>query len=242
MRIPSLAFLILAAFATAGAAADLEVSHQAVRNADLAMAKAVADGDAAGFRSWIGDAAVFLGGSSPRTGPDQIAAAWARFLDPEDPLSLAWEPTRDWLAASGELAATVGDYTLRYPGADGAPATETGRYLSVWSQGADGRWRIVADGTLSAEEPAPLQLSPEQLHDWLPDFAPGTELSIERRHQSSATAKSGDLAYTVGTTSVRAGSGDGVREGRGTVLTLWVFGDGGWIAVAEAATPLRPAD
>jgi ketosteroid isomerase-like protein len=162
MRIPGLCLLVLAALAPAAAAEDLAAAHQAVRDADLGMAKAVAAGDADGFRAWLDDGAVFLGGASILNGPDQIAAGWKRFLDPEDPLSLAWEPTRVWLAASGELAATTGDYTLHYPGADGALATQTGRA--------------------------------------------------------------------------------GVREGRGTVLTLWIQGNGGWIAAAEAATPLRPAD
>ena len=151
------------------------------------------------------------------------------------------------ITASGELASTVGDFILRYPAADGELGSQPGRYLSVWSKGEDGRWRVVADGTLSSDEPPPLQLGAEQLHAWLPDFAPDVELAIERRHQRSATAKSGDLTYTVGIYSVRARSGDDTRgddtrEGRGAYLTLWIAGDGGWTAVAEAASPVRPAD
>jgi len=242
MRAMTSSLLLLLTAASTSFADDLDRAREAVRNADLAMAKAVADGDAGGFRSWLGDDAVFLGGASVHSGPDQIVAAWSGILDPENPTSLAWEPTRVWLAASGELASTVGDFTLRYPGAGGELAAQDGRYLSVWSKGGDGRWRIVADGTLSSDHPAPLELSPEQLHDWLPELAPDTELAIERRHQRTATAKSGDLAYTVGTYSVRASSGGDRREGRGSYLTLWVSGDGGWTAVAEAASPVRPAD
>lgn len=234
--------ILVAATAAGETEPDLAAAREAVRAADLAMAAAVAGGDAEGFRSWIGAEAAFLGGTSVLNGPDEVAAAWARFLDPEDEMSLSWEPTEVTVAASGELAFSIGDFVLRYPGAGGEIGTQSGEYLSVWSRGEDGRWRAVADGTLTSRDPGPVELSWAELRRLRPELAAGGPLAIERRHRRLAVATSGDLAYSLGVRTVRAGGGEGEAVWQGAVLTVWRReGDGPWRAVAEAAAPLRPA-
>ncbi|MDQ4076677.1 MAG: DUF4440 domain-containing protein [Chloroflexota bacterium] len=88
---------------------------------------------------------------APTVGREANREAWARFFRRPN----ATHPlTTDTLvlAASGDLAYTLGRWAVNYEG-PGGPVAAGGRYLAVWRP-VDGAWRIVA---LSANthQPAP---------------------------------------------------------------------------------------
>jgi len=213
---PSLRSVLLSlAFVPASVLAEQPPSPaDDVRAADVAFDRAVADHDAEAFKSLIADHAVFLGSGAIR-GPEAVAAAWTRFLDPTSGFSLRWQPVEATAASSGELAFTIGEYTLTAPSDDG-PQTQTGRYVTVWEKSDDGRWRVVADGSL-------LELAtliPESAEEGRVYFEPDVE----------QIAESDDLSYEIGEYTV---SGEG--GGTGLYFKVWKQ----HLLAAESGTPRR---
>ena len=110
------------------------------RRADLAMNDAVAARDAAGFGRHVAEDAIFFSGAGPVAGTAAVVADWVDYLTPGGP-TLTWAPDRVEASSGGDVAFTWGGWT--YTAKDGAPLT--GRYLTAWRRGADGRLRAVLD-------------------------------------------------------------------------------------------------
>jgi ketosteroid isomerase-like protein len=66
---------------------------------------------------------------------------------------LELELTTTEVSVSGDLAYEIGTNRLKTQTGDAAPVVSTGRYLVVWRQGNDGKWRIQADCPIP--DPAP---------------------------------------------------------------------------------------
>ncbi len=141
--VPALLVALLAIPAAAGPLAELEASFQ----------EALASKDVERFLSfWAEDGTVFTPGAPAAKGREAILAFWKPILENEH-AALRWTPVFEEVASSGDLGFTHGSYVLESKGEDGAPATRTGKYLSVWRKGKDGRWRVVAD--IGMPDPAP---------------------------------------------------------------------------------------
>lgn len=56
---------------------------------------------------------------------------------------LSWTPTEIFVANSGDLGASWGDFVLS--DASGALKPVTGRYVTVWRKGKDGLWKALMD-------------------------------------------------------------------------------------------------
>jgi len=124
---------------------DLEKERAAVRAADKAFANAVALRDRELFASFIAEDATFLGGGLTQ-GRDAIVVDWGIFFVAGGQGTITWEPHTVEVAASGDLAYTLGDFEVRSIGPDGQRHKSTGTYVSIWRKGADGSWRVVVDG------------------------------------------------------------------------------------------------
>lgn len=122
--------------------------ESAFRDADSAMAAACAARQLASFRGFLDGASVFVTRGGPVRGPDEIAAAWAPFFEAGGPV-LRWGPEEGWASRDGALGVTSGPFTLVQEGAEAV----TGRYLTVWRRGEDGRLRVAFD--LSRRPPLP---------------------------------------------------------------------------------------
>lgn len=108
-----------------------------VRRAELAFAR-VADerGIRAAFLAWLTEEArVFT--------PRMVTAKAQYGPEPGDPGHLAWYPEAMGLAASGDLAWSLGPWS--YAVKKGGPAIVNGHFLSIWRRQADGGWKVVAD-------------------------------------------------------------------------------------------------
>ena len=125
----------------------------ALREADRAMARAVAAHDAAAFAALVDEEALWGGPASLLDGRAAVAASWARFTGPGG-ASLRWAPVEAVLSSSGDLGYTVGTWRLEQKGPDGKVQSAEGRYLTVWRKGKDGAFRAVFDMGLEPPGPA----------------------------------------------------------------------------------------
>ncbi len=242
VALPLLALLgvSVAGPAAAPAASAPVPPEQAVQAADRALAAAVAGHDQEAFGALVAPDAVFLGSRATR-GRDAVLAAWAPFFATGGP-TLAWAPTEGRAAASGELAYTVGQYTLTLPGREGAePTVDRGRYVTVWTRDGDGRWRVALDGSLAASRSEAI----EAALAGRAGFAPGTGWTVSwRPAERVLRSTAGDLAIALEGYELRVvGEGGAETALGGTGFQVWRReGDGPWKAVLSSLTPPRPAE
>jgi len=214
---------------TASEAPDPRV---AVVQADRDLAAAVADGDVEAFAALVAEDAVFLSGTGMLRGRAAVVEGWTPLMAPDRAAELTWAPKGVRMAQSGELAYTIGGYglTVRPPG--GEPVTSEGQYLSVWSLGEDGVWRVVADGPLRRDRAAFLEVALEKQGR----LGPGVGAVFEFRPERTVESSAGDVSYTVGVYEARRVNADGSEES---------LADGGWLSVwaldpAKSETVLLP--
>jgi ketosteroid isomerase-like protein len=117
---------------------------------ETSFAQAVADHDAAAFAGHLHPDAVFIGGDGTAThGAAAIAADWAGIIEGKG-VVLHWYPDAVEVGADGRLALSRGPYWMEIPAEAGKPASTTryrsGRFVSTWLRGDDGRWQVVFDG------------------------------------------------------------------------------------------------
>jgi uncharacterized protein (TIGR02246 family) len=128
-----------------GESPDLDEERAAVRAADIAFAEAVARRDRDLFASFIAEDATFLGGGLTQ-GRDAIVVDWGIFFAAGGPATITWAPHTVEVAASGDLAYTMGGFEVRSTGPDGQRHKSTGTYVSIWRKDEDGSWKVVVDG------------------------------------------------------------------------------------------------
>lgn len=124
--------------APAANAVVLDGPHaDAVRAAEVAFARTMADRDFEAFLTFIAADAVFFAGNRPLRGRDAIGEAWRPFFEgAEAPFS--WTPDVVQVLDAGGLAFSSGPVTA-------ASGEAAGRFNSVWRQEPDGRWRVIFD-------------------------------------------------------------------------------------------------
>jgi len=211
---------------------------ESVKAADRALAAAVAAGDAEAFGALLAEDALFLGGGVLR-GREAVVAGWAPFLEEGGRLRLAWEPEEAVVAASGDLAYTVGAYTLTARAEDGSESVTPGRYLSVWTREGDGPWRVAADGSLVEDAARALAAILERRSG----TGPGAAVTAAWRPVRTLVAASGELAVDLGSYRVEAGemaAGEAPAAAAGAYFTVWRREAGGWTLAAESASPPAP--
>src|SRR2546430_16203848 len=59
--------------------------------------------------------------------------------------SLGWTPAKADVGKGGDVGYTTGTYAMTMKNAAGNPATEAGKYVTVWKKQADGSWKVVED-------------------------------------------------------------------------------------------------
>jgi ketosteroid isomerase-like protein len=133
---------------------DSANAMQAVRAADTALQKAVADKNLEGIVSFYAEEAVLLPTAEPIVvGKSSIREEWQHILSiPNFQNESAL--TKIDVSSGGDMAYSMGTYLATMLGEDGKPATEPGKWLSVWKRQADGSWLIVAD-TYNTDIPPP---------------------------------------------------------------------------------------
>jgi ketosteroid isomerase-like protein len=113
------------------------------RAADRAFSGAAVAHDAAAFASFLAADAVFVGRGGVVAGVAAVCTSWAPLLAPGGP-TLSWTPDAARSSSGGDLVMTRGAFAFR-PIGGGAP--RSGRYVTVWRREADGKLRVVLDGS-----------------------------------------------------------------------------------------------
>ncbi|UCF67043.1 MAG: nuclear transport factor 2 family protein [Acidobacteriota bacterium] len=126
-----------------------------IREADLALARAVAEGDVDGFGELIAEDAVFHGSRELRS-REGVVAGWRPLIESPD-ISLTWTPDDAGASSAGDFGYTSGRYELRARDASGAEQLEHGRYVSLWRRDADGQWRAIFDIGRADDKPPPAE-------------------------------------------------------------------------------------
>lgn len=116
----------------------------AVRLADSAWEKVVSRRDLEGAVAFVEPSGSILAPNAQiATGPDAVRALFSG-LYATPGLSVHWQPTRIEAARSGDLAFSSGGYVMTHAGPNG-PATDRGKYATVWRKQPDGTWKVVLD-------------------------------------------------------------------------------------------------
>lgn len=137
----SLVLLVLCA-ATGSAQ---KTAQDAVRATDQAWLKVFAAKDLKKSVDFcLADGSVLAPNSPIATGPDAIGKLFSAFFAMPG-LTIEWKPARTEVARSGEMAYTSGSYKMGFQGADGKPAIDTGKYVTVWKKDKLGAWKVAFD-------------------------------------------------------------------------------------------------
>jgi ketosteroid isomerase-like protein len=213
-----LALALLGALgAAAPPAAGAPADPRSLREADAALARAVAGGDRAAFAALLAEDTCFSDGGRPLSGRASVVAAWNELFAPDGP-RLTWEPELAELSATGDLGYTAGRYRLQAADAAGRPVVREGRYVTVWRREADGAYRAVADSPL---RPPPASEAPE--------------LDRTRTHRHASVA--GDLVVEIGTYALAGSS-----RPAGTYLSIHRRTRNGTLGLAlDTLSPAPPA-
>ncbi len=118
---------------------------QAMKAADAALQKALADKNLDDIIGFYAEDAVLLPTAQPIVvGKAAIRAEWQHILSiPE--FENRSSTTRIEVASGADLAYSMGTYLATMLDEDGGLAMEPGKWLSVWKPQADGAWRIVVE-------------------------------------------------------------------------------------------------
>jgi ketosteroid isomerase-like protein len=120
-------------------AADL----QALKDKEVAWSKDAASKDVGKVTSYYADDATMLMPNAPALhGISAIKSAFTGVMQDKN-FSLSF--TGEKAEVVGNLGYTQGNYTMTMTDQKGNPATDKGKYLTVWKKQADGGWKAVED-------------------------------------------------------------------------------------------------
>jgi len=128
--------------APARAAVPVEQAQKEAMAADEGFSAAAVEHDARAFAAFLARDAVFIGRGGVSAGVPAVLTDWARLLAPEGP-TLSWKPDRARGSSGGDLVVTQGAWALQPAGSG---EVRTGRYVTVWERGADGKLKVALDG------------------------------------------------------------------------------------------------
>ena len=115
----------------------------AIRNADIAFAKATAERGVDGWVSWFADSGMQVIPGRNVVGRAAIRELMAPSLG-DTSRTLTWRPVMAEVSPGGNMGYTVGrwDRTARVKD---STITTHGSYVTIWRKQGDGTWKVVLD-------------------------------------------------------------------------------------------------
>jgi ketosteroid isomerase-like protein len=147
-----MAAILLLAASCVGATKSMEREREAIAKSEAEFEKARAEKGLEGWLSYFADdTADFVRGGPFTFTKEEMRKHLEKTFDPAD--QLTWKPVKIEVAASGDLAYSLGTWQLKGKDPKGNDVTQTGKYITVWKKQKDGSWKVVADtGTV---DPSP---------------------------------------------------------------------------------------
>lgn len=90
------------------------------------------------------DGAVLAPNEPIALGRDGVRKLFQRFFSTPG-LQIEWHPTKVEAARSGEIGYSTGVYNMKFKDASGQLANDTGKYVTLWKRGSDGKWQVWRD-------------------------------------------------------------------------------------------------
>lgn len=115
----------------------------AIRNADLAFAKATAERGVEGWVSYFADSGVMVIPGRNVVGRTAIRKLMAPELG-DTTRSLTWRPVSVEVSPGGNMGYTIGRWD-RASRLDTAAPVRHGSYVTIWRKQGDGTWKAVLD-------------------------------------------------------------------------------------------------
>jgi ketosteroid isomerase-like protein len=132
---------------------DLPPAESAVLQSDTAWAAAANTGNVDAWMAFCSTDAIVLLPHEPLSSGVRTVREAVKNLMGLGHFALQWHFTKIEMAPAGDLAQVLGTYELDHTGPDGAPVTERGTRLEIWRKQADGSWKAIVDGWISASSP-----------------------------------------------------------------------------------------
>jgi uncharacterized protein (TIGR02246 family) len=148
-------FACLLGLAACAAPDRRQADIQAVKNVEMARAKAAALKNPEKFAShYAPDAVALFPNTAAVTGRDDIQGAVTTMMrDPN--FALSFEGTQAVASTGGDMVYTVGKYSLTLSDPkDNKPVVEKGKHMTVYKRQADGTWKAEAD-SINSDQPVP---------------------------------------------------------------------------------------
>lgn len=142
---------LLSLLAACTRSADVAQVRSALQDADRSFNRATASRRADGWMEFMAADGALIRSSGTLTGAAVRGAITKMFADTS--FTLTWEPLQADVGTGGDLGYTIGHWVAHFRDAKGAPATSTGRYLTIWKQQADRSWKVVQD--IGVQDPTP---------------------------------------------------------------------------------------
>ena len=149
------------AFLMPGCASQLKSAHRmraadeaAIRQADIAWAKASAAMDFEGMVSYYADDATLLLPHMPKARGTKVIRKALRPLFDAPGFSLRWQLAEVEVARSGDMGYVVGTYEMTMNDSEGHPTTDYGSYVEVWKKQPNGAWKCIVD-MINSDVPLP---------------------------------------------------------------------------------------
>ncbi len=115
----------------------------AIRDADLAFAKATAKRGVDGWVSYFADSGVMVTPGRNVVGRSAIRELMAPELG-DTTVALTWRPASVEVSSGGELGYTIGRWDRTSRVNAGAPVRH-GSYVTIWRKQGDGTWKVMLD-------------------------------------------------------------------------------------------------
>jgi ketosteroid isomerase-like protein len=146
--------IMLLAASCVGATKSIERERQAIARAEADFEKARAERGLEGWLSFFAeDTADFVRGAPFTFTKEEMRKHLEKSFDPAD--QLTWKPVKIEVAASSDLAYSLGTWQLKGKDPKGNDVTQTGKYITVWKKQKDGSWKAVADTGTVDPRPTP---------------------------------------------------------------------------------------
>ena len=151
-----MSFCLLAATFSFAGKVDVEKEKAVIAKTEADFEKARAEHGLEGWMSFFADdAADFVRGGPFTFTKSEMQKRLEKSFDPAD--KLTWKPVRIDVAASGDLAYSVGTWRLEGKNPAGEEVVQTGKYMTAWRKQKDGSWKVVADTGTSDGPPVKKQ-------------------------------------------------------------------------------------
>ena len=146
--------LLLIACQPKAPADESAAAVEAIRAADAAWSQAFSARDTTAAVAAVESTGSVAAPNAPiATGPQAIRALFEGFYA-LPAMTIHWQPNVVQASRSGELGFTLGTYELSFNDPKGKPASDKGKYVTVWRKQADGTWKVVVD-EFNSDQPLP---------------------------------------------------------------------------------------